>query len=588
MVYDQQGFNAWSVYRSGAYKQYLGRTSLTTGGGGGGNTGLYQGNTGRSRGDHFHVDRGYGGGYVSESESRRMFANSGSLTMTSGYGARGGTHKGVDLAGAMGTPLNLAPGYRLKSFEQSKGPTGNFAWVIGPNNELYRILHLADPPPGWKANTAAAGGMALPSAASVAGPNPRAPVAQGLGSIPQPSAPSLAGYGQRNNALDAENRDIQAEINALLDERQRLDEAGALTGVTAATNQAWMAIIQPLKDANREFGNQIAYNNEYADLIASGVNPAMAEQLTIVSQLASEQERLLDLEIQKISNSQLIYEGILKETDAESEKGKKIRETIDLLEQQKAVLEGRRPEIQQQAAIGRGLVEQKESPQQRYKNAVTEAQGELTKLTDPANQVISAANGIGDAFGQAFQDVATGSKTAQEALSDMFKNIGASFIQMAAQIAAEQLTLSLLKLVGGSLLGGVGGGGAVPGLFGNSDILNSGIGAGFGGAFASGGSPPVGKISLVGENGPELFIPSVSGTIIPNGPSSAVLDSFNGTDQSSSSNEPIRVETTTINSVEYATVGQVRQASAAAAKQGEARALNRLYSSTSARKRLGM
>jgi len=34
--------------------------------------------------------------------------------------------------------------------------------------------------------------------------------------------------------------------------------------------------------------------------------------------------------------------------------------------------------------------------------------------------------------------------------------------------------------------------------------------------FASGGQPPVGKISLVGEKGPELFVPSTPGTIIPN------------------------------------------------------------------------
>ena len=34
--------------------------------------------------------------------------------------------------------------------------------------------------------------------------------------------------------------------------------------------------------------------------------------------------------------------------------------------------------------------------------------------------------------------------------------------------------------------------------------------------FANGGRPPVGKASVVGERGPELFVPSTSGTIIPN------------------------------------------------------------------------
>jgi hypothetical protein len=35
--------------------------------------------------------------------------------------------------------------------------------------------------------------------------------------------------------------------------------------------------------------------------------------------------------------------------------------------------------------------------------------------------------------------------------------------------------------------------------------------------FASGGDPPVGKASIVGENGPELFVPRTAGTIVPNG-----------------------------------------------------------------------
>ena len=42
----------------------------------------------------------------------------------------------------------------------------------------------------------------------------------------------------------------------------------------------------------------------------------------------------------------------------------------------------------------------------------------------------------------------------------------------------------------------------------------SGIGSLFG--FADGGDPPVGQASIVGERGPELFIPKSAGTIIPN------------------------------------------------------------------------
>jgi uncharacterized protein YukE len=35
------------------------------------------------------------------------------------------------------------------------------------------------------------------------------------------------------------------------------------------------------------------------------------------------------------------------------------------------------------------------------------------------------------------------------------------------------------------------------------------------GAFAEGGRPPVGQVALVGERGPELFVPDTSGTIVP-------------------------------------------------------------------------
>ena len=34
--------------------------------------------------------------------------------------------------------------------------------------------------------------------------------------------------------------------------------------------------------------------------------------------------------------------------------------------------------------------------------------------------------------------------------------------------------------------------------------------------FADGGRPPVGRPSIVGERGPELFVPDSAGTIVPN------------------------------------------------------------------------
>ncbi|WP_020469729.1 hypothetical protein [Zavarzinella formosa] len=60
---------------------------------------------------------------------------------------------------------------------------------------------------------------------------------------------------------------------------------------------------------------------------------------------------------------------------------------------------------------------------------------------------------------------------------------------------------------------------------GASDLFSKAFGSGGGGVFSSigsmlgfadGGSPPVGVPSIVGERGPEIFVPKTAGTIIPN------------------------------------------------------------------------
>ena len=52
--------------------------------------------------------------------------------------------------------------------------------------------------------------------------------------------------------------------------------------------------------------------------------------------------------------------------------------------------------------------------------------------------------------------------------------------------------------------------------------INTALGSIFGGpfkklpGFAAGGRPPVGRPSIVGERGPEIFVPNTAGTIVPN------------------------------------------------------------------------
>lgn len=80
-----------------------------------------------------------------------------------------------------------------------------------------------------------------------------------------------------------------------------------------------------------------------------------------------------------------------------------------------------------------------------------------------------------------------------------------SFKDLANSIIADFARIQAKKALVGLFGGGGGGGGS----------FLSTLGSFFGGFFADGGNPPVGKMSIVGERGPEAFIPRNAGTIVP-------------------------------------------------------------------------
>ena len=91
-----------------------------------------------------------------------------------------------------------------------------------------------------------------------------------------------------------------------------------------------------------------------------------------------------------------------------------------------------------------------------------------------------------------------------QSMTKMFNEIGK---QIGAMIVKALLLAAVFAMFPGF------GGGK---LFGGATKFKGILGNLMGGTFADGGRPPVGKMSLVGERGPELFVPGSSGTIIPN------------------------------------------------------------------------
>ena len=110
---------------------------------------------------------------------------------------------------------------------------------------------------------------------------------------------------------------------------------------------------------------------------------------------------------------------------------------------------------------------------EEYENALR-LQPELEKV---ANLYKSIASTIETGLVDAIEGAINGTKTLGDVARSVFAQIQRSLIQFGVN----------------AFLGGIG----IPG-------------------FANGGRPPVGRASIVGEKGPELFVPDRAGTIIPN------------------------------------------------------------------------
>jgi hypothetical protein len=109
-----------------------------------------------------------------------------------------------------------------------------------------------------------------------------------------------------------------------------------------------------------------------------------------------------------------------------------------------------------------------------------------------------------NSFADGFSSIVDGSKSVSDAFKDMERQIVASITRIASQNIAESIFGAGSSSGGGGIFASIG------------PWFASLFGGGAPAGFAAGGSPPVGRMSLVGEKGPELFIPKQPGVIIPN------------------------------------------------------------------------
>jgi hypothetical protein len=198
-------------------------------------------------------------------------------------------------------------------------------------------------------------------------------------------------------------------------------------------------------------------------------------------------------------------------------------------------------------------------------------------------------------------EIIRGTKTAQQVFAEFLDAVGNALLQTAQQMIAQYIAIGIARIFAG--LGGGGGG---------ADMSKSGIteatlapmrqysmegpltGMAGGIGLANGGPVSVGQPYVVGERGPELFLPSTGGNVMSNNDLRSAMGS-----SSTGGGTPVlnmSFQTTNIGGVEYVSRDQLEQAMAATrrqaasdgAKRGMTMTLDKLQQSPGTRSRVGL
>jgi hypothetical protein len=237
----------------------------------------------------------------------------------------------------------------------------------------------------------------------------------------------------------------------------------------------------------------------------------------------------------------------------------------------------------------------------------------LNEITRQYGPIIQ---GVGDAIGTAMtkgvQGLIEGTTTAQQVFADFLKSVGDILMQEAAKMIATYTAIAAAQALANLFSPAAGASGASAG-FGMPEIA-PGVGS-LGPqrmfAFAEGGNPPIGRASLVGEKGPELFVPRTSGTIVPADATAAAMARYQRQGGSSSGNSSsdamgagaaatpvlsMSFETTRFLGQDYVSTDQLhaammateKRAAAAGAKAGAAQVTSKLQQSPAYRRQVGL
>lgn len=244
-------------------------------------------------------------------------------------------------------------------------------------------------------------------------------------------------------------------------------------------------------------------------------NAEIAFEVTLVGKSADERARLIDLHKEEIKLLG-IKKGLTdadaatiaqQGADAITARGELLKTrdeakiTNDILDKSRDAITA---DVQRRLIIATNLLESGKITVDDYSKYVDDQMNRLkdkTKVDLSEMQVFwqEAGKGIQNSLQSTIFDFMQGK------LTDMGAAVKRTIDQIVAQMLAAKIATSMF---GDNFAKG-----QMGGLVGQGMSFLSGL---FGGARASGGPVQAGRAYMVGERGPEPFIPSVSGTIIPN------------------------------------------------------------------------
>ena len=273
------------------------------------------------------------------------------------------------------------------------------------------------------------------------------------------------------------------EAQSLLDRETEIQETGFIPGSRGTRRKSGTAD----KERELELDKKIFAARQKLSIEADSLKTKSATAL-------ADKQKELDLNTRI---NELVGQGINKSL------AKTLATTEQTFDADKEILENKQKQIE--AAFKKSIIENADAEVQAQLRRdlvgigeeLRDHNAERAEALQLDKELAEATKGIKSNFEMIGESIASGVSDNLTAAIQGTKTLGE-----AAKSILNDLSSTLIKLGVNTILGGI-----APGIFGGLPKLLP---------FANGGRPPVGKPSIVGEKGPELFVPRRSGTIIPN------------------------------------------------------------------------